>query len=599
MPDLTEVISELGSKFGVLAESNTYQLTVIAFNTDVAVGDLFLLPSQRGADRVYIFRATQYANIFNRTLELNDVARNKLTMPDSYLAEDLFDETLIELKGIVLGYSEYDPTNDTWSFHKPRRLPQHLSDVYHVTPGQPGVGAIVQLLMNSQLGTQGLCIGELLVGERALTGVPVYLPIFALSHHIGVFGRTGVGKSNLMVRLLMEVFSHNKRIWRREETDPKASMLAIDPHDEFRLWHEPSGGASGIKGIVENYSEEERQALVAPFYYLTLKEVDPETLEHNIYLSRADITPDDLISIMEFSEQQVSFSQQYYGRYGERWITSLLMNEGTEASDDVDSENPANFLPGTISAVQRRLGGLRQGYTRLFTRFDPPRGRDYNSLLPDIVCALEQGRVLTVDTTLMTEIEQFLLTTIVARVLFSLRRALRSANDISDLEHEIRIALFNDDENGQIGMRALADELVDRLNHGELPYRDGDRLRSVDELPYVNVVVEEAPSVLNPQRMRFGSVFRDISRQGRKFGIGLTVVSQQVSEIDQGILTQLNTELNMALGNENERREAIRNASADLAGFERELQILGKGQVILTASYKEMPLPVQVSAIDN
>jgi hypothetical protein len=32
---------------------------------------------------------------------------------------------------------------------------------------------------------------------------------------------------------------------------------------------------------------------------------------------------------------------------------------------------------------------------------------------------------------------------------------------------------------------------------------------------------EEAPSLLNPTRMKFDRVFRDISRQGRKFGIGL------------------------------------------------------------------------------
>src|SRR5512145_1054751 len=103
MPTLGELVTQLGQRYGVLAESNTYQLTVIAKNTDVAVGDLFLLPCKRGPERFYVFRTTQYANIMNRTLEMNDVARNKLTMPDSYLAKDLADENLIELKGIVLG----------------------------------------------------------------------------------------------------------------------------------------------------------------------------------------------------------------------------------------------------------------------------------------------------------------------------------------------------------------------------------------------------------------------------------------------------------------------------------------------------------------
>jgi DNA helicase HerA-like ATPase len=90
-----------------------------------------------------------------------------------------------------------------------------------------------------------------------------------------------------------------------------------------------------------------------------------------------------------------------------------------------------------------------------------------------------------------------------------------------------------------------------------------------------------------------------ISRQGRKFGVGLTVVSQQVTAIDEGILPQINTELTMALGNEEERRAAVRNASADLTGFERELQVMSKGQAIASTSYRDIPLPVQVPNYDE
>jgi DNA segregation ATPase FtsK/SpoIIIE-like protein len=207
--------------------------------------------------------------------------------------------------------------------------------------------------------------------------------------------------------------------------------------------------------------------------------------------------------------------------------------------------------------------------------------------------------VVIVDTTLMGEMEQFLLTTVVARTLFTLRRALRSVEKGNDLDGAIRRALGNDEDQGQVGLRTLADALVDRLESGDLPYLDGGAPKTTDQLPYVNVVVEEAPSVLNPQRMKFGSVFRDISRQGRKFGIGLTVVSQQVTEIDDGVLTQLNTELVMALGNEAERNAAIKNASADLSRFERELQVMGKGQVMVSGSYKDVPLPVPVPEFDQ
>ena len=91
---------------------------------------------------------------------------------------------------------------------------------------------------------------------------------------------------------------------------------------------------------------------------------------------------------------------------------------------------------------------------------------------------------------------------------------------------------------------SLKDDLRQHLRAEDSPYRAPDgSLRGIQDLPAVNIIVEEAPSILNPARMKFGSVFRDISRQGRKFGLGLTVVSQQVSEIDDGILSQINTEI--------------------------------------------------------
>ena len=599
MKTLEQLIEDLGgreARFGVLAESNTYQLTVIARNTDVAVGDLFLLPCKRGPERFYIFRTTQYANVMNRTLDLNDVARNKLTMPDSYLSQDLAEENLIELKGIVLGYAEKG--DDDWTFHRPRRLPEHLTDVYRVNPHDPAVAQVVKTLMSSQLGKDGLHIGNLLAGEVPLEGVEIQLPAYALSHHIGIFGRTGCGKSNTMMVFLKSIMDHNRLVASGERHDRRCSILAIDPHDEFQTWHFKTGGKDGIRGIVNGYTEAQKTDLVAPFYYLTGRDNPTEPFTAKLRLSRADITPQDLASVVEMTDQQVAFANRYYTKenMGDRWIGKLNDLNVENAKDDPDI---ADFHPGTIEGVKRRLSFIHAGNNRIFTNYDPDKGVPYDSMLPDLLVAMESGCLVVVDTTLISEIEQFMLTTIVARVLFLLRKALRSVSSPANLESEIRGALGNDDATGTTGMQSLADAIWERIENGSLPYLDGDEIRSTDQLPYVNVVIEEAPSVLNPERIRFGSVFRDISRQGRKFGIGLTVISQQVTAIDQGILTQLNTELTMALGNEDERRCAVRNASADLTGFERELQVMGKGQALATASYRDIPLPTQAPNFDT
>jgi Helicase HerA, central domain len=464
------------------------------------------------------------------------------------------------------------------------------------------VAEVVRILMQSQLGSDGLLIGKLLAGEESLPGVPVQLPPYALSHHVGIFGRTGCGKSNVMMVLLRSILEHNQLVSQKKRPGPRCSILAVDPHDEFQHWHRKTGGADGIAGIVTAYSAAEKKDLVEPFYYLSAKELGSNGLERKVKLSRGDMTPDDLASLTDMTDQQRSCASSVFGKYGDEWVWRILdINEAKLESKDKDTVDDCvrDFHPGTVTGVKRRLSFVHRGNNRIFTKLDSTVGCKYDSSLPDILCALEQGRLIIVETTLMTEMEQFLLNTVVARVLFLLRKALRSTDDPKRLELEIRNALGNDDANGMPGMRSLADELIKRLKTRELPYLDGAKLRQSDQLPFVNVVIEEAPSVLNPERIRFGSVFRDISRQGRKFGIGLTVVSQQVTSIDEGILTQINTELTMALGNEEERHAAVRNASADLTGFERELQVMSKGQAITSASYRDIPLPIQAPEYDS
>ena len=550
---------------------------------------LFVMPSERGHKRFYIFRVSEYANVMNRTINLGDVARNKLTMPDSYMSNDLNDEKLIELRGSMLGYAEKE--DGKWKFYRPRRLPDHLSDVYLIHEGN---SEAIKVLLESQLGKEGICIGNLLAGEHPLSNVPVYLPPFAISHHIAIFGRTGCGKSNTMMVLIESMFKHNKHVLETGKGQ-MVSMFAVDPHDEFLDWHKKSGGRGGIREIAEAYSPEEKAALVDPFFYLTPKQIEDGNGMARVRISRADIIPEDLISITEFTEQQSQFAHLIYSKMGEEWIGKLL-------SGDLGDDPEINrYVESTQGAVERRVSFLNGSQTKVFTRFDPAFGFEYDSMLPELVCALEKGRIITIDTTLMSEMEQFLLTTMVARVLFVLRKALKAARgDYDSLKHEIELAFGVGSAAGAgIGSKSLVEKLLSYLDSGDLPYLDEAGVPvAIDALPHINFVIEEAPSVLNPERIRFGSVFRDISRQGRKFQIGLTVISQQVTAIDEGILTQVNTEITMALGNETERREAIRNASADLFGFEKELQVMGKGQALLTASYKDVPLPVQAPLYD-
>lgn len=340
------------------------------------------MPSERGQVRFYIFRVSEYANVMNRTINLGDVARNKLTMPDSYLSEDLNDEKLIELRGSMLGFAERK--NETYQFYRPRRLPDHLSDVYLISESN---SEAIKILLESQLGKEGIFIGNLLAGGHPLS-VPVYLPPYAISHHIGIFGRTGCGKSNTMMVLIESMFRHNKYVL-DTGVGQKVSMFAVDPHDEFLDWHKKTGGRGGIREIAASYAPEEAKQLAAPYFYLTPKQIDDGNGMARVRFSRADLIPEDLISVTEFTEQQSQFSHLVYSLFGEEWVGRLL-------SGDLGA-NPAiaQYLDSTKGAVERRVSFLSSGQTKVFTRFDPAIGLEYDSLLPELVCALEKGRVIT------------------------------------------------------------------------------------------------------------------------------------------------------------------------------------------------------------
>ena len=73
-------------------------------------------------------------------------------------------------------------------------------------------------------------------------------------------------------------------------------------------------------------------------------------MSRQVFLSRADVLPDDLIGITDFSEQQVAFAQYQFARWGEQWISRSLMGDTQGAENDF--EGNVEFLAGTIAAVQ-------------------------------------------------------------------------------------------------------------------------------------------------------------------------------------------------------------------------------------------------------
>ena len=105
------------------------------------------------------------------------------------------------------------------------------------------------------------------------------------------------------------------------------------------------------------------------------------------------------------------------------------------------------------------------------------------------------------------------------------------------------------------------------------------------------VVLEEAHSYLGSQsKGRAASAARRIAKEGRKYGVGLMLVSQRPSEIDHTILAQCGTLVAMRLTNESDRGQ-IRSCSSDnLEGLFSMLPILRTGEALVVGEAVSLPV---------
>ena len=105
------------------------------------------------------------------------------------------------------------------------------------------------------------------------------------------------------------------------------------------------------------------------------------------------------------------------------------------------------------------------------------------------------------------------------------------------------------------------------------------------------IVLEEAHAYLS--RENSGTAVRAVKRiakEGRKYGVGMMVVSQRPSEIDPTILSQCGTIIAMRLTNDTDRGHVIGAASDNLKGLFEMLPILRTGEAIVVGEAVSLPV---------
>lgn len=124
---------------------------------------------------------------------------------------------------------------------------------------------------------------------------------------------------------------------------------------------------------------------------------------------------------------------------------------------------------------------------------------------------------------------------------------------------------------------------------------------------YLNIVVDEAHNILSHQSTRESEewkdyrleVFEEIIKEGRKFGVFMTIASQRPSDISSTIISQLHNYFIHRLVNERDI-EQVNNTISYLDKVSVEsLPILSTGVCVIAGQLAEMPLVVQINRIED
>ncbi|MBU0666358.1 MAG: ATP-binding protein, partial [Nanoarchaeota archaeon] len=126
--------------------------------------------------------------------------------------------------------------------------------------------------------------------------------------------------------------------------------------------------------------------------------------------------------------------------------------------------------------------------------------------------------------------------------------------------------------------------------------KDLFELRKKNEIPPFFMILEEAHNFC-PERSfgekKSSKILRTIASEGRKFGLGLCVISQRPARVDKSVLSQCSTQLIMKVTNPNDLKAISNSVEGINADSEKEIQNLPIGSA-LVSGIVDIPLFVNI-----
>ena len=126
--------------------------------------------------------------------------------------------------------------------------------------------------------------------------------------------------------------------------------------------------------------------------------------------------------------------------------------------------------------------------------------------------------------------------------------------------------------------------------------RDLFEARKREEIPPFLLVLEEAHNFC-PERgfgeLKTSKIIRTLAGEGRKFGVGLCVISQRPAKVDKNVVSQCTTQILLKMTNPNDLKSVIASSEGVDNNSAAEIQKLNIGTCLLTGVI-DIPLKVNI-----
>lgn len=386
-------------------------------------------------------------------------------------------------------------------------------------------------------------------------GAPCYAELNELlGKHTAILGSTGAGKSGAVAAVIHSILERGD-IANHQHWHPQ--IIVLDPHNEYGKAFPKHQRLSTDEGT-----------LVLPYWLLDLEESLSLFIGKTEYaaISQSNIIKNALIKVREQAAESLGLDK-----------TKLTVDSpvpyvlgDTYGLDNFGNNGDDLYTIGLIGAIntQRPQNKSQKDH------------EDYNKVIRKISSLLKDGRLNFmmkpwdgVQDPLPTIVNQFLT-----------RKTTVQIVDLSGVPNEVA---------------GVASAAIARIIFQLKVWQSEDERRDSPVL----LVCEEAhryvPNRGEAQYEAAQSAIRRIAKEGRKYGVGLLLVSQRPSEVEATVLSQCNSWIVLRITNDSDR-EHVRSVLPDsMSGLTKMLSGLRRQEAIFVGQAATLPSRIMIRSLSK